>query len=236
MLAHLNKLLSITQHLAEKPTLANLAIFLSLYHCPSGEVSRVYFAKIINPTSLIIEAAGGFKASECQPGKIISIEAGRPSGRCVLENEIIFEENNPEYYLKYPCLKDEPIAHLWSTQVSIPINSHYMMQFGRYAKFQEGDHLFYQNLQSLFQIYFTRLGKVSIGIGDLSGKPLTDRQNEILKRMQDGMTNEEIALAIGYSASLVKQESMLIFSKLGISGRKELGKGQSKEPEVNSDY
>jgi len=233
MLAHLNKLLLITQYLAEKPTLENLANFLSLHHCPSGEVSRVYFAKITNPTSLIIEAAGGFKATECQPGKFIPIEADRPSGRCVLENKIIFEENNPEYYLKYPSLKDEPIAHLWLTQVSIPINSHYMMQFGRYTKYQEGDHLFYQNLQSLFQIYFTRLGKVSIGIGDLSGKPLTDRQSEILKRMQDGMTNEKIALAIGYSASLVKKESMLIFSKLGISGRKELNPNKQSGTNTN---
>lgn len=222
MLAHLNKLLLITQYLAEKPTLANLANFLSLHHCPSSEVSRVYFAKITNSSLLTIEASGGFKASEVSPGRVILIQDQRPSGRCVLENKIIFEENNAEYYLKYPILRDEPIAHLWTTQVSIPINSHYMMQFGRYAKFQDGDHLFYQNLQSLFQIYFSKLGKVSLGIGDLSGTPLTLRQNEILKRMQDGMTNEEIALAIGYSASLVKQETMLIFSKLGISGRKEL--------------
>ena len=40
--------------------------------------------------------------------------------------------------------------------------------------------------------------------------------------MQNGMTNEEIATKIGYSASLVKQETMLIFSKLGISGRRDL--------------
>jgi DNA-binding CsgD family transcriptional regulator len=40
--------------------------------------------------------------------------------------------------------------------------------------------------------------------------------------MKDGKTNEEIAQTIGFSASLVKQETMLIFSKLGISGRKDL--------------
>jgi DNA-binding CsgD family transcriptional regulator len=40
--------------------------------------------------------------------------------------------------------------------------------------------------------------------------------------MKSGLTNEDIAQKIGYSPSLVKQETMLIFSKLGISGRKDL--------------
>jgi DNA-binding CsgD family transcriptional regulator len=40
--------------------------------------------------------------------------------------------------------------------------------------------------------------------------------------MRQGMTNEAIADHIGYSPSLVKQETMIIFSKLGISGRKDL--------------
>jgi DNA-binding NarL/FixJ family response regulator len=86
----------------------------------------------------------------------------------------------------------------------------------------EGDELFYQNLQSLMQIYFSKIGKVSLEIGDLFGKQLTARQDEILNLMRLGKTNEEIAEKIGYSASLVKQETMLIFSKLGISGRRDL--------------
>jgi len=40
--------------------------------------------------------------------------------------------------------------------------------------------------------------------------------------MRTGLTNEDIATKIGYSSSLVKQETMLIFSKLGISGRRDL--------------
>jgi DNA-binding CsgD family transcriptional regulator len=35
-------------------------------------------------------------------------------------------------------------------------------------------------------------------------------------------TNDEIAELIGFSASLVKQETIIIFSKLGLSGRKDL--------------
>ena len=219
---HLNALLRITQILATKPTLENLTNYLSLSHCPSGEVSRVYFAKILNKESLRIEAAQGFEPENCYVGKVFPLEIGRPSGRSILENKMIIEVNMPEYYVKHPAIRDNPIPYPWSSQVSIPINDQYFMQCGRYAAIVDGDELFYQNLQSLMQIYFSKIGKVATEVGDLYGKPLTKRQSEILELMQSGKTNEEIATKIGYSASLVKQETMLIFSKLGISGRRDL--------------
>lgn len=222
MSAHLHKLLLITQVLAEKPTLDQLCNFLSINHCPSGEVSRVYFAKVSKENTLIIEAAHGFEPENCYVGKEFPIEMGRPSGRALIENKMIIETNTPEYVVKYPAIRNQPLPYPWSSQISIPINTQYFMQLGRYAEMVEGDDLFYQNLRSLMQIYFSKIGKVSLEIGDLFGKPLTARQEEILRMIKLGETNEEIADKIGYSASLVKQETMLIYSKLGISGRRDL--------------
>lgn len=222
MSIHLHKLLAITQLLSTKPSLEQLTLWLSLNHCPSGEISRVYFARILRNQNLIIEAAHGFEPENCYVGKVFPLEIGRPSGRSILENQMIIEENTPGYYIKYPAIKNAPLPYPWSSQVSIPINDQYFMQCGRYTNFVEGDELFYQNLQSLMQIYFSKIGKVSLEIGDLFGKPLTARQSEILELMRSGKTNEEIAEIIKFSASLVKQETMLIFSKLGISGRRDL--------------
>ena len=222
MSAHLHKLLLITQVLAAKPTLEQLCHFLSINHCPSGEVSRVYFAKISKDKNLKIEAAHGFEPENCYVGKEFPVEIGRPSGLAIINNQMIVERNSPEYYLKYPAIRNQPIPYPWSSQISIPINNQYFMQLGRYVEMSDGDELFYQNLQSLMQIYFSKIGKVSLEIGDLFGKALTERQEEILKMIRDGQTNEEIAEKIGYSASLVKQETMLIYSKLGISGRRDL--------------
>jgi len=220
--AHLHKLLLITQILAAKPTLDQLCNFLSINHCPSGEVSRVYFAKISKDNTLTIEAAHGFEPENCFVGKEFPIEVGRPSGLAIMNNAMIIEKNSPEYYVKYPAIRNQPLPYPWSSQISIPINNQYFMQLGRYAEMAEGDELFYKNLQSLMQIYFSKIGKVSLEIGDLYGKPLTARQEEILNMIKLGETNEEIAEKIGYSASLVKQETMLIYSKLGISGRRDL--------------
>lgn len=222
MSAHLHKLLLITQILAAKPTLDQLCNFLSINHCPSGEVSRVYFAKISKDNTLTIEAAHGFEPENCFVGKEFPIEIGRPSGLAIMNNAMIIEKNSPEYYVKYPAIRNQPLPYPWSSQISIPINNQYFMQLGRYAEMAEGDELFYKNLQSLMQIYFSKIGKVSLEIGDLHGKPLTARQEEILNMIKMGETNEEIAEKIGYSASLVKQETMLIYSKLGISGRRDL--------------
>jgi len=221
---YLKKLHIITQYLAESPTLDELANFLSIHHCPSGEVSSVYFAKVTPNKSLIFEAVHGFQSDEfVQVGREIPIESTRPSGRSIIENRIIFDEIDPNYYLQYPALiNDGNTPYPWSTKISIPINAQYFLQICRYCSFLQQDKEFYQNIQSLLQIYFSKIGKVALEIGDLSGKPLTERQADILALIKKGMTNDEIAIEIGYSSSLVKQESMLIFSKLGISGRKDL--------------
>jgi DNA-binding CsgD family transcriptional regulator len=221
---YLKKLHIITQYLAESPTLDELANFLSIHHCPSGEVSSVYFAKVTPNKSLIFEAVHGFQSDEfVQVGREIPIESTRPSGRSIIENRIIFDEIDPNYYLQYPALiNDGNTPYPWSTKISMPINAQYFLQICRYCSFLQQDKEFYQNIQSLLQIYFSKIGKVALEIGDLSGKPLTERQADILALIKKGMTNDEIAIEIGYSSSLVKQESMLIFSKLGISGRKGL--------------
>lgn len=199
-----------------------LTKFLSVNNCPSGDLSSVYAAKVINKRSLLVESAHGYqKDGFIQVGKIFDVDVGRPSGRAILENELLFDPVDAAYYEKYPADPGK-VTYQWSSKVSIPINENYFIQVSRFYPFQENDQLYYQNLQSLLQIYFSKIGKVAHEAGDLYGKALTQRQEDIYKLMKKGMTNEEIASQIGFSASMVKQETMLIFSKLGVSGRKGL--------------
>ena len=53
-------------------------------------------------------------------------------------------------------------------------------------------------------------------------QPLSDRQNTILGLLKEGYTNREIADVIGYSESLVRHETMIIYKKLRVEGRNEL--------------
>jgi len=54
---------------------------------------------------------------------------------------------------------------------------------------------------------------------ELKDRPLTKRQRTILTLIQEGLTNSQIAGEIGYSESLVRQETILIYAKLGVRGR-----------------
>jgi DNA-binding CsgD family transcriptional regulator len=51
---------------------------------------------------------------------------------------------------------------------------------------------------------------------------LSNRQKVILEMLSKGATNSEIATEIGYSESLVRQETIEIYRILGVRGRKEL--------------
>ena len=61
------------------------------------------------------------------------------------------------------------------------------------------------------------------------GVPLSARQEIIRTLAAKGFSNRAIAQEIGYSESLVRQETISIYSSLGISGRDELINDESKE-------
>lgn len=51
---------------------------------------------------------------------------------------------------------------------------------------------------------------------------LTTRQEKVVELIKNGLTNSAIAAKLGYSESLVRQETISIYRKLGIEGRREL--------------
>lgn len=53
---------------------------------------------------------------------------------------------------------------------------------------------------------------------------LSERQNVILRLISEGRTNGDIAEILGYSESLIRQETIRIYAFLGCSGRQEAAK------------
>jgi DNA-binding CsgD family transcriptional regulator len=54
------------------------------------------------------------------------------------------------------------------------------------------------------------------------GRPLTERQQMILSMIKELKSNPQIAALMGYSESLIRQETIIIYKKLGVSGRNEI--------------
>jgi len=57
--------------------------------------------------------------------------------------------------------------------------------------------------------------------GELPPEPLTERETDVLRLAAQGLTNKQIALALGISEHTVKFHISAIFDKLGVSNRAE---------------
>ena len=88
-----------------------------------------------------------------------------------------------------------------------------------------------QALSSLLTIYFiskfprgTKASLLGSEVKTESASNLNARQLMILAGMVDGKTNPELSVALGYSVSTIRHETMDIFKILGVSDRKEAAK------------
>ena len=89
-----------------------------------------------------------------------------------------------------------------------------------------GDYLRYFECISSILSNWEQMNKQEVTLGltlpVAADKNLTLRQQRIVALIKDGETNSTIARILGYSESLIKQETIAIFRKLGISNRYEL--------------
>lgn len=69
---------------------------------------------------------------------------------------------------------------------------------------------------------FEGLGQATMQKSPAGNYSLTPRQWEVLAGIRRGETNAEVAVDLGFSESLIRQETVQIYRKLGVTGRKEI--------------
>jgi DNA-binding NarL/FixJ family response regulator len=94
-------------------------------------------------------------------------------------------------------------------------------------KLSESMKVFFVAIGSLLGLYASRLPaslvEVAINVKqkiDLPQVPLSDRQFVIAGFLEQGFNNAQIAAEMGYSESLIRQETVSIYRKLQVTGRK----------------
>ena len=85
---------------------------------------------------------------------------------------------------------------------------------------------YFECIQAILKFYLAFQSK-KFQIELLESEKLSPRQLLIHKMMVTGKTNRQIASELSYSVSLIRQETMRIYSKLKIDGRKEIKRNQS---------
>ena len=209
-----------------RPSLFQIITFLSSNICPFGEITGVSTATLRTDGWIITEFQYGFhELTEFEPVRIEMQAPGAEALRnlqMVIANRRTLHIDFKDTSCDVPSLDNE-------TGIYFPTSPTRLFRFALNGVPEKHEEMrnYYECVRSIL-ILWENLLTVEIEEKKLSpallgaSTRLTNRQEKILELLRHGKTNSEIAEEIGFSESLVKQETILIYKKLGISGRKEL--------------
>lgn len=205
----------------------NFEIF-SYFRCRA-----VYFARLNHEGVLTPVGQYGFPDTSMDSWGDFPLTLDIPITKAVSMNLCVQVDSHKEMIRQFPITKG--MTHLdqdWSTLISIPVHAYGAYSLIGYEKLDlDVEHeLFLRTVGQLASVGFSKshlhsLVKSQKKVSRNYEAPkiaLTTRQELIKKLMLRGMTNIEIGAEIGFSESLIRQETMAIYAVLGISGRKEL--------------
>ena len=196
------------------------------------ESRAIYFAELTNDGCLQPAGDFGFAKGAVDSWGSFPLTVDMPITAAVRQDSLIHVKSPDDMYEKFPAMRQvDKIDHEWASILAIPVHA-----FGVYTitsfKQPELDEVHERFLRTVGQLACAALikhrllnrikSRSSKSIVSFAKGQLTQRQDQIRKLILSGMTNVEIAQEIGYSDSLVRQETMAIYAALNVSGRKEL--------------
>ena len=114
----------------------------------------------------------------------------------------------------------------WKSAVAIPIGFNRGYSFLFTYDITKIDNAFehLKLFESILNLFESSLSEPAISNvkTTIAGEKLSSRQELIVKMITEGKTNMQIGLALGYSESLIRQETIIIYKKLEVKGRAEL--------------
>ena len=235
----IHNLFEIAKIVYASPEPNELCALLATRVCPEGELAKVYLAKLDQDGLFRGLASFGYaresKIHEYKVGLVRSV----PMPDAYLRSEVVVF-NKDELAIRYPEFKTVDERSPWESMAITPtLGMGLVFVFRLQVPLAAGVSIqlyfeaiayllsFYRkecNQQIFEQLTPSKLAATNSANNDeeLRNRPLTKRQRTILALIKEGLTNSQIANEIGYSESLVRQESILIYSKMGIRGRVDL--------------
>jgi DNA-binding CsgD family transcriptional regulator len=210
---------------------ADLCKFLALETFAQSKISAIYAAEITADGYIAPVATFGIPAHLLENWGNISLSIKVPFCDAVKEDKVVLLKKE-ESLERYPSLANfEAITQEWESYLVCPILPYGLiaLTLDSTPKVDKQFELFLKTVGGITFLHFyrskSRGENGNNGQRDRSVKKsgvLTARQETIKSLMEKGLSNPKIAEQIGYSDSLVRQETMAIFSTLNVSGRKEL--------------
>jgi len=223
----LAKVNSLFKFVSSVPSRNHLVAFLSECFCPAGERAGVSFSVLHDDGSIHCELSSGFANNEMLLGTRASLMQDRPGARALRSLDIIYLTLK-DLDKKYDQFNFRELASDFSSALVIPIgiSKMYGIAIQGDSSVVTGFKEYAECVRSLLES-FEHLMQGSIPSGPLNQKrspsrELTERQKLIVAMIKAGKTNGNIAQELAYSESTIRHETIIIYRKLGVNGRKEL--------------
>lgn len=225
-----NSLFSKTQRLiefiADKPVRAQIVSHLSRELSPGDEPCAVALVQLSKEGTLHCIAADGFVIHDPFANNGVPIESNRPSSVAMRNPKLkIFSSKE---FKELMTFASEEERRYWRSAATIPVGAHLMFFILFRDDVTDVRHFleYLYCMESLLKIFEQGL-KERNGRNHLSWfqgetRELTERESRIEEYIRQGLTNAQIAAELGYSESLIRQETVVIYRKLGVVGRKDL--------------
>ena len=207
-----------------RPDTSQVAMFLSLRTLSSFKTIHLYMGSLDQNGQVHKLSSFGVTDEDAEFFDSFSLNYKIPFCESVKCDKTIFLDSENDFIDQYPDMtRLANITKDWSTMISWS-----MPRFGGCAAFftepipcKKETREFFNNLGAILALYLTLETATAVNGGQNGSdeKTLTKRQKVILELIEKGMTNSEIAERIGYSTSLVRQETVQIYSILQVTGR-----------------
>ena len=165
--------------------------------------------------------------------------------QAIHSGSVLIRDRDTQYHQDFQGLVVTEDDAPWKSTVFLPLLPNFAATFTTRAaiKDNEDNRNYFELLRSLFSLYIHLLDTSPTSNSHRpgksreseAGKKLTERQELILSMIKSGMTNNAIANRMGYSESLIRQETMSIYQKLGVDGRREIIKNESLDESTNDE-
>ena len=224
-------LLELVQYLSVPRTFDEISIRLALSVFAEDEVQAVYLG-LLESDGIVHEAGHyGYLDSECAGPISIPIRHSTPIQKVLKFDRAFIYQNAPELFEEFEDGSRYPLPAHWKTLSVLPIGDLGVVAIFFKNEIQEEleFQLHLQTIGAVIAMYILRNknGDQVEAVQDhqitsQTNSSMSERQIVILKMIERGLTNAEIAKEVGYSESLVRQETVQIFRKLRVTGRKEI--------------
>jgi DNA-binding CsgD family transcriptional regulator len=212
-------------------TIPDVCKFLVLDTFVRLRASAVYAGEITDDGYIAPIGTFGIAKKVIEDWGPVPLSLTAPLSDAVRKNELVLLRRE-DAFEKYPVLNNyEGFPEKWSSYLVCPVLpcGVIALTLDTVPEIDPELELFLRTAASLGAIHFNRsqlqvepFVRMTRRNSAKRNAVLTERQEIIKALMEKGMSNSAIAAEIGYSESLVRHETMAIYSTLNITGRKDL--------------